>query len=145
MLCSLSSTCCYCLATTLPSRSADVISLTPLSLQLVNKIAPFGAISFAILLFPTPLLSAHPSSILPHNFSHNHKIVFPSTFFSLCLLTTQIKSLPPSHKMSSTYFNYIIPATFTEIVIQFPTSTPLQLASTHQRLIDFRHNFLFQL
>ena len=115
---------------------------TPLSLQIVNKIAPFVQFPFAILLFPNHLLSAHPSSTLPHNFSHKHKIVFPSTFFSLCLLTTQIKSLPPSHKMSSIYFNYIISATFTEIVIQLPTSTQLLLASTPPLLLIFAPQFL---
>ena len=63
--------------------------------------ARFCAISFRHFVYSTPLLSAHPSVILPHNFSHNYKIVFPSTFFTLCLLITQVETLPPSHKLSS--------------------------------------------
>ena len=57
---------------------------------------------------PTPLVYSYTTSYqhtlrptLPHNFSHKHKIVFPSTFFTLCLLITQVETLPPSHKMSS--------------------------------------------
>ena len=47
---------------------------------------------------------SHSTCLLPCHFlistpfNHFH---FPSTFFTLCLLTTQIKSLPPSHKLSS--------------------------------------------
>ena len=108
---------------------------TPLSLKIVNKIAPFVQ-------FPSPFCYSQTTCYQHTLRSHSHKIVFPSTFFSLCLLTTQIKSLPLSHKMSSIYFNYIIPATFTEIVIQFPTSTPLLLASTPPLLLIFAPQFL---
>ena len=66
------------------------------------------------------------------------KLFFPRRFSLSAPLTTQTKSLPPSHKMSSIYFNYIIPATFAKIVIQLPTSTPLRLTSTPPSLIDFR-------
>ena len=38
---------------------------------------------------------------LPHNFSHNHKLFFPRRFLHSTPLTTQTKTLPPSHKLSS--------------------------------------------
>ena len=98
--CSLSSTSCYCLATTFSSLTAAVISL-PLQFP------------FAIFVIPTPLvyshttfLSAHPSPYFasqlfpPLHFANAVvKLLFPSMFFTLCLLTTQIRSLPPSHKL----------------------------------------------
>ena len=82
-LCSLSSTSCYCLATTLPSLCAAVISLhflfksfTPHSLQLINKI---DAIPLGFVQFPFAIL------FTPHHF-YQHTLQpfsFPSMFFSL--------------------------------------------------------------
>ena len=81
--CSLSSPCCYCLATPLPSFSAAAISLhfpfkslTPHSLQLVNKI---DAIPRDFVQFPFAIL------FTPHHF-YQHTLQpfsFPSMFFSL--------------------------------------------------------------
>ena len=103
LLCSLAFHCCYCLATTLPSFSAIVISHTPLSLPTSQQncpiSVPFCAISYATCLLLHHFLSAHPSLYFAAQQIPKHKIVFPSTFFTLCLLTTQIKSLPPSHKL----------------------------------------------
>ena len=58
------------------------------------------------LLFPTPLVYSYTTLIsTPFIFPLLHfanavvKLLFPSMFFTLCPLTTQIKSLPPSHKL----------------------------------------------
>ena len=100
-LCSLASHCCLCLATPLPSCNATVISVskhTPHShSNLPTKslqIAPFSTSSHFTCLLHTTFLSAHPSF-------HFALQLFPSTFFTLCLLITQIKTLPPSLKLSS--------------------------------------------
>ena len=51
---------------------------------------------------PCHFCYSQPTCLLPHHilistpFSHFH---FPSTFFTLCLLITQVKTLPPSHKL----------------------------------------------
>ena len=60
-------------------------------------------------------------SILPHNFSHKHKIVFPSTFFSL---------YPSNHTNQ-------IAATITQIVVHL-----LQLYNP--RHFHFNHHSFFQ-
>ena len=60
--------------------------------KVVNKIAPFVQFPSPFSLFPLHLFSTTP-------LSYQHTLLFPSTFFTLCLLTTQIKMLPPSHKL----------------------------------------------
>ena len=75
-------------------------------------------------------------------FPTNIKLFFPRRFLLSTPLTTQTKTLPQPHKLSPIYFNYIITSTFAEIVIQFPTSTPLRLHSTPPSIIDFRPTIL---
>ena len=65
-----------------------------------------------------------------------------SMFFTLYLLTTQTKSLPPSHKIVVYFIPFIITSTFAENVIQLPTSTPFSLAFTPQLLLILRPTFL---
>ena len=96
----------------------------------LSHFRPFCAISYATCL---PLSYQHTLRFtLPHNFSHNHKLFFPRRFFLSTPLTTQTKTLPQPHKLSSIYFNYIISATFAKIVIHFPhfDSTSTRLHST---------------
>ena len=111
-------------------------SHTPLPLQLVNKIdailLDFVHFPFAILFTPHHFLISTPFSCF----------IFPRRFLHSTLLTTQTKTLPQPHKLSSINFNYIIPVTFAENAIRFPTSTPLRLASTPPPIIDFRPTFL---
>ena len=95
MLCSLSSTCCYCLAT----RSHHSVQLllppllftahhTPLSLQLVDKIDAillgFVQFLFAILFTPHHFYQHTLRSTQLHFANVVVKLLFPSTFFSLC-------------------------------------------------------------
>ena len=121
MLCSLPSTCCLCRATTLQSLNADVISLHSTSTLTWQQNRCDSARFCAISLRHFCLL--HTTSL--------------SMFFTLCLLTTQTKSLPPSHKIVAYSIPFIITSTFAENVIQFLTSTPLRLAFTPPSLIDF--------
>ena len=88
--------------------------------------------------FPSPFCLLH-TTFISTPFSHFH---FPRCFSLSTPLTTQIKSLPPSHKIVAHFIPVIIPATFIQNVIRFPTSTPFQLAFTPHSLIDFRHHFL---
>ena len=101
-LCSLPSTCCYCLATPLPSCSAAVILSTPFHSSQHTTFAPtrqqnrcnsarFCAISHRHFVYSITLLSAHPSfyfasQLFPqlHFVNAVVKLLFPSTFFSLC-------------------------------------------------------------
>ena len=85
------------------SLSVHVISLLSSSTYMHLTFAP-NVINK--LFTPIPLLSAYPSPYfasqlfpLLHFANAVVKLLFPSTFFTLCLLTTQIKSLPPSHKL----------------------------------------------
>ena len=102
---SLSSTSCYCLAT--HSYRSVCMSSHSSPFQLTCT-PPFAPNVTNKLFTPIPLLSAHPSlyfasQLFPllHFANAVVKLLFPSTFFTLCLLTTQIKSLPLSHKLSS--------------------------------------------
>ena len=92
--CSLSSPCCYCLATTFPSLSAAVIPHTPLSLQF----------PFAIFVIP------HSTCLLLYH-SYQHTLRFPTTAFAKCSSGKHLQnasckiivsldvfhSLPPNH------------------------------------------------
>ena len=111
---------------------------TPLSLQPANKIDPNRSVctsSHSTCLLHTTFLSAHPSF-------RSALQLFPSTFFILCLLITQTKTLLPSHKIATYFVPNKTPVTFSQNVIQFSTSTPLRLPSTPQLFIDFRPTFL---
>ena len=96
LLCSLPSSCCYCIATTRPSFSANVISLLSTSTSTCQQNRSIWRD------FLCHFHCSHSTCLLPHHilistpFSHFH---FPSTFSTVCLLTTQIKTLPPSHKL----------------------------------------------
>ena len=134
LLCSLSFHRCYCLATTLPSFSAIVISHTPLPFKTCQQIVPFPSVFAQFLtlfvIHDTTFISTSFALLCLSTFPTNIKLFFPRPFLLSALLTTQTKTLPQSHKLSSIYFNYIIFATFSQTVIYFPTSTPLQLFST---------------
>ena len=138
MLCSLLFHCCLYRATPFPSLNVIVIpfpnSHTPLPLQLVDKIDAilhdFAQFPFAILFTPYHFYQHTLRFTLPNNFSHNHKLFFPRRFLHSTPLTTQIRLLLPSHKIVNYFVPNIIASTFTQNVIQLPTSTPLRLAST---------------
>ena len=120
LLCSLPSHCCYCLATPFPSFSATVTPFPtrthPTFIQLVDKIdaipRDFVQIPFAILFTPYHFYQHTLRFTLPHNFSHNHKLFFPRCFLLSTPLTTQTKTLPPSHKIATYFVPNIIPVTF---------------------------------
>ena len=102
MLCSLSSTCCYCLATRshhsvqllspfIPFHSSQHTTFAPTCQQNRSNSARFCAISLRHFVYSIPLLSAHPSFYFASQlFPQLHfanvvvKLLFPSTFFSLC-------------------------------------------------------------
>ena len=116
--------------------------LTPTYRQNRCDSARFCAFPFAILFTPYHFYQHTLHSTLPLNKFPNIKLFFPRRFLLSIPLTTQTRTLLQPHKLSSIYFNYIIPATFAENVIRFPTSTPLRLPSTPPSIIDFRPHFL---
>ena len=143
LLCSLSSTCCYCLATPLPSFSATVISLpflfqithttfTPTCQQNRSFSARFAQFPFATCLLPHHFYQHTLRPILPHNFSHNRKLFFPRRFLLSTPLTTQTELLPPSHKIVVYCAPNIITSTFTSNRHSVPhfDSTSTRLHST---------------
>ena len=91
--------------------------LTPTYRQNRCDSARFCAFPFAILFTPHHFYQHTLRFTLPNNFSHNYKLFFPRRFPLSTPLTTQTKTLPQPHKLSSIYFNYIIPATFAKNVI----------------------------
>ena len=150
MLCSLLFHCCLCLATPLPPHNVTVIpfpNLHTLHSTLTcrqNRCDParFCTFSVAILFTPHHFYQHTLHFTLPLNKFPNRKLFFPRRFLHSTLLTTQTKTLLQPHRLSPICFNYIIPATFAENAIQFPTSTPLRLPSTPPSIIDFRPTFL---
>ena len=99
--------------------------------------------------FPSPFCYSHPTCFPPHHFLISTpfvptvvKIVFPSTFSPLCPSNHTNQNAASITQIATYSEPNIITSTFTENAIQFPTSTPLRLASTPPSLIDFRPQFL---
>ena len=160
MLCSLSSTCCYRLATrshhsvqllllSTPLHSSQHTIFAPTCQQNRCNSARFCTIPLRRFVYSIPLLSAHPSFYFASQlFPQLHfanvvvKLLFPSTFFSLCH-SNHTNQIAVSITQNCRLFrSNIITSTFTQKCHSAPHFDSTSAHHPLHHFIDFRPTIL---